>query len=333
MNSATAVGCTVLLALLTGTHAATWGAFKDSPFESFKRLSFVRSIVLAVTAAFVLSTATGLATALGLPVLVGVLYATERFATEWWKSFIREDEQGAYAIPMRVAVRGRTVDARFPRYVTGAVVLAGAVMAGWTAAVLQPEDGGPAWLLVLVGSVGGWLTAAGGAWKDAPVEGFSGWKFLRSPTVATAWTVLLMLFTDDWVALAVGAGGLSVLSIETYKTFFTRGRPPGKFAGKPVRHVAQPQRNRCRLLHAGSYACLACAAGLAALIGGPALPSPTAFLLVGLAAGALTIALLVAAVDPAQGPADQRRVAQDADRLDRQSRTSGVEDALRRAER
>ena len=189
MNSATAVGCTVLLALLTGTHAATWGAFKDSPFEGFKRLSFVRSIVLAVTAAFVLSTTTGLATALGLPVLVGVLYATERFATEWWKSFIREDEQGAYAIPMRVAVRGRTVDARFPRYVTGAVVLAGAVMAGWTAAVLQPEDGGPAWLLVLVGAVGGWLTAAGGAWKDAPVEGFSGWKFLRSPTVATAWTL------------------------------------------------------------------------------------------------------------------------------------------------
>ena len=52
-----------------------------------------------------------------------------------------------------------------------------------------------------------------------------------------------------------------------------------------------------------------------------------------LATGALTIALLVAAVDPAQGPADQRRVDQDADRLDRQSRTSGVEDALRRAER
>src|SRR3954453_5384896 len=32
-------------------------------------------------------------------------------------------------------------------------------------------------------------TAVGGAWKDAPIEGFSGWKFLRSPAIATAWAV------------------------------------------------------------------------------------------------------------------------------------------------
>ena len=44
---------------------------------------------------------------------------------------------------------------------------------------------------MLVGGTGGWLTAVGGAWKDAPVEGFSGWKFLRSPAVATGWALLL----------------------------------------------------------------------------------------------------------------------------------------------
>ena len=43
----------VILALLTGTHAATWGAFKDSPFEGFKPVSFARTIVLAVLAAAV----------------------------------------------------------------------------------------------------------------------------------------------------------------------------------------------------------------------------------------------------------------------------------------
>jgi hypothetical protein len=333
MSTATTIGCTALLGLLTGTHAATWGAFKDSPFEGFKRPSFLRSIVVAVTAALALATTTGLTTALGLPVLVGVLYATERFATEWWKSFVREDEQGAYAIPMRIAVLGRPVDARFPRYVAGAAVLAGVVLAGWVVAALQPEDGGPVLLSMLFGAVGGWLTAAGGAWKDAPVEGFSGWKFLRSPVVATAWTGLLMPFTTDWVALAVGAGGLSVLSIETYKTFFTRGRPPGKFDGKPVRHVAQPQRHRCRLLHASTYAALASATGLAALVDPAATPSPTVFSLAGLTAAALTIAVLVACLDPARGRADRRRVVRGADRLDRQSRTSRVEVALRRAER
>ena len=29
---------------LTGLHAATWGAFKDSPFEGFRMASFVRSV-------------------------------------------------------------------------------------------------------------------------------------------------------------------------------------------------------------------------------------------------------------------------------------------------
>lgn len=333
MNSATTVGYVVLLGLLTGTHAATWGGFRDAPFEGFKRVSFLRSIVAAVMAAVALATATGLETTMALPVLVGVLYATERFATEWWKSFIREDNQVAYAIPMRIAVLGRPVDARFPRYVTGAAVLACVVTAGWTAAALQPDDGGPLWLLVLFGGLGGWLTAAGGAWKDAPVEGFSGWKLLRSPTAATTWTVFLLPFTRDWVALAVAAGGLSVLSIETYKTFFTGGRPPGKFTGRPVRHSAQPQRNRCRLLHAGSYAAFAAAAGLAAMLGPGVRPTPSALSLVVLAAVASTTAVLVAFVDTSTGRADQRRVVRDADRLDRQSRTSGAEVVVRRAER
>jgi len=31
---------------LTGLHAATWGAFKDSPFEGFRIRSFARSIAL-----------------------------------------------------------------------------------------------------------------------------------------------------------------------------------------------------------------------------------------------------------------------------------------------
>ncbi len=118
---------------------------------------------------------------------------------------------------------------------------------------------------MLVGGIGGWLTAVGGAWKDAPVEGFSGWKFLRSPVVATAWTIMLLPFTQDWVSLTFAAAGLSVLSIETYKTFFTGGRPPGKFDGKPMRPGVDVQRHRCQVLHSGVYVCLASVAGMAAL--------------------------------------------------------------------
>ena len=45
------IASVIVLALVTGTHAATWGAFKDAPFEGFKVTSFVRTLALAVLAA------------------------------------------------------------------------------------------------------------------------------------------------------------------------------------------------------------------------------------------------------------------------------------------
>lgn len=302
----------VLLGIVAGTHAATWGAFKDSPFEGFKWVSFIRSLALATVVAAVLATTTELDSTLAPIVLLGVIYASERLATEWWKSFFREDDQSAYAIPMRVAVAGRTVDARLPRYLTAVLVLAGLVLAGCTAAALQPAGGGALWLLVLVGGIGGWLTAVGGAWKDAPVEGFSGWKFLRSPVVATAWTIVLLPFTHDWVALAVAAAGLSVVSIETYKTFLTGGRPPGKFDGKPVRLVPGGRREHCRLVHAGLYAGLACVAGLAVLFDAGDQSTWSLLSLTVLAVAAATMVVLVAlSPTPATEPVVRRKVVPD----------------------
>lgn len=241
-----------LLGGMTGLHAATWGAFKDAPFEGFRTCSFVRSIVLGVTVAVVVASTTTLGSTTPVVALIGLLYTGERLATEWWKTFLREDPQTAYAIPMRLALRGHPVDARLPRYTVGLTVLVALVLCAGTAHTLAPVDP-PVWLTVLVAGIGGWLTAFGGAWKDAPIEGFSASKFLRSPVVATGWVLLLLPTTRNWLLLAVAAGGLSVLSIETYKTFLTGGRPPGKFAGKPIRHTPGRTRETCRLLHSGLY--------------------------------------------------------------------------------
>jgi len=73
----------------------------------------------------------------------GLIYAVERLATELWKSFIREDDQDAYAIPMRIAVLGRTVDGRGPRYLLGVAIFVAVVVMAFVAAQLQPADGGP----------------------------------------------------------------------------------------------------------------------------------------------------------------------------------------------
>jgi hypothetical protein len=214
----------------------------------------VRSVLLGVVVSVPVGRLSGMEVTDGLLVVIGLSYAAERLSTEWWKAILRDDDQGAYTIPMRLAVRGRIVDAPIVRYAVGLAVLVGLAMALAATALAQsqlPEL--PGELLVVLGGIGGWLTAFGGAWKDAPVEGFQLAKFFRSPVVATAWVLVLVPFTSQLAVLAVAAGGLSVASIETYKTFLNGGAP-GKFGDKPVRFPSVEVRRACRTLHGSLYA-------------------------------------------------------------------------------
>jgi hypothetical protein len=90
-------------------------------------------------------------------------------------------------------------------------------------------------MVALVGSIGGWVSALGGAWKDAPFEGFQPFKFLRSPLLAAGWALLLEQLSSDMVVVALAAIGYTIATTESYKTFLFPSRPRGKFAGKPVR--------------------------------------------------------------------------------------------------
>ena len=204
------------IGVLAGWHAANWGAYKDTPYEGFRWSSYVRSVLIAGVAALVLGRLVGIDAVPPLLVLLGMVYAVERFATEWWKSILREQDQSVYTIPMRLGIRGRTVDRSLARYAVGVgTVLVLLLLAGTAELVQQALPATPALVTILIGGLGGWLTAVGGAWKDAPIEGFSGWKFLRSPVVATAWAVPLSMRTDHWVGLALSAAGFAVASSET----------------------------------------------------------------------------------------------------------------------
>jgi hypothetical protein len=251
-----AFAAAVVLGALTGLHAATWGAYKDSPFEGFRVRSFLRSVAAGCIAS--LGFAVWSSPASGRPsllVTVGVVYSLERLATEWWKAFVREDDQTAYSIPMRVAVGGRPIDRWQTRGVVGIGIVAILVGGGLAAAEVEEALARTAsWgVVIAVGGLGGLATAVGGAWKDAPIEGFSGWKFLRSPVVATLWAIPVSLLTTHLFLVVLSAGGLSVASIETYKSFFTGGRPPGKFASKPVVHRLPAVRRRLGSIHAGLW--------------------------------------------------------------------------------
>jgi hypothetical protein len=152
------------------------------------------------------------------------------------------------------------VESRTVRYTLGSGVALCLLGSSWilsnTESFLPSSSSGTQ---ILVGGLGGWLTAGGGAWKDAPIEGFSGWKFMRSPLVATAWAVPLSLLTHDPVVLVLSAGGFAVASIETYKTFLTGGRAPGKFATKVVRFEYPACRYISAIVHVTLWAGVAMA--------------------------------------------------------------------------
>jgi hypothetical protein len=123
----------------------------------------------------------------------------------------------------------------------------------------------PFWLaLAIAGSLGGWFSAMGGAWKDAPIEGFDFFKFLRSPGIALFWAILLSRFTQNLLIIAIAAEGFTVATIETYKTFFFPDKPRGKWTGKPVHfpHMLVT-RQRFRTVYFGIWAAVIVAFALA----------------------------------------------------------------------
>jgi hypothetical protein len=225
----------LLVGALAGAHTATWGMYKDAPHEGFRR--YPRSIAVSMAAAPVVYVLAGLDAGriADLVILFGVVYVVERGITEFYKVYWRDEDQSKYFIPMQFHVFGRVIHSRAQRLAIGiphAAVIIGLIFfirwfGRWSEA--------PFWLLVVtLGSIGGWISAFGGAFKDAPIEGFEWFKFFRSPVVAALYALLLSVFTSDLVVIALAAEGFTVATLETWKTFFFPSKPRGKFAGKPV---------------------------------------------------------------------------------------------------
>lgn len=227
-----------LVGLLAGLHAATWGMYKDAPHEGFSRGKYARSPILGTILGVLVQGATGLdpRRAADLVVLFGAIYVVERTVAEIYKTFLREEDQSKYFIPMQFHVFGRVVRSRAARLVVGGLYTGLLVALVVGASHLEQDVAGrqPLFTVLLVGGLGGWISAFGGAWKDAPSEGFQLFKFFRSPALATLYAVGLFYLTDSLVAITLAATGYTVATTETYKTFFFPAKPRGKFAGRPV---------------------------------------------------------------------------------------------------
>jgi len=228
----------LVVGILVGLHVATWGMYKDAIHEGFHVARYFRSVIVGATLALLLRPYTDLdlTNAGGLVVYFGMVYVCERIVVEIWKTFFRDENQAKYTIPMQFQLLRTPIRSRGLRAAVGVLCLVVLGLAGLGINGLQGASlpVNPVIAALAVGSVGGWLTAVGGAWKDAPVEGFEPLKFFRSPLMTMAFALALAPFTDRWLFLAMAALGYERGAVETYKTFFFPNKPRGKFAGKPI---------------------------------------------------------------------------------------------------
>ncbi len=239
------LGTAVLVGSASGADASIWGMYKDAAHEGFAWPRFWRSVVIGASAALFIQ----LVLHLSLPrpsavlLLFGLAYAAERGVVETWKTFFRDEDQAKYAIPMQFSLRGIPVKHRGARVAAGVGYIGALVLAGW---LISRFDAGTPTLLraAVAGFMVGLVIAVGGAWKDAPVEGFETLKFFRSPILTTSFSVLLFPLADSVLLAAAASIGYERAASENYKTFFFPSRPRGKFAGKPVTHPEMLQNRR-----------------------------------------------------------------------------------------
>ena len=227
-----------VLGCLAGLHTATWGMYKDSIHEGFFWPRYFRSpiagAVMAVIA-YVIARPV-LSTPAGMVAFFGVAYVLERGLIELWKTFLRNEDQSKYFIPMQFAVFGKVIQSQSRRLIIGAIMTAAVcgtfLLVHYSAPKLPLTDS--VLVVFLVASISGWISAFLGAWKDAPLEGFQPLKFVRSPLWAGFWGLLIAHFSTSILVVMMAGLGYTIFTLETYKTFFFPSKPRGKFAGKPI---------------------------------------------------------------------------------------------------
>ena len=239
----------IIIGFLAGLHASTWGMYKDAPHEGFSWLRYFRSAIVGSVFGIIayISTHPNLNTPGQLVLFFGVTYVLERGAIEFWKTFLRTEDQSKYFIPMQFAIFGKVVLSKTHRLMIG-IPIAFTVVAVFLAiyfishqTVTLPRT---LPMILIVASIGGWISAFLGAWKDAPIEGFETLKFFRSPFVAALWGCILAFFTTSYLVIMMASLGLTIATLETYKTFFFPSRPRGKFVGKPIKFPEMLERRK-----------------------------------------------------------------------------------------
>jgi hypothetical protein len=218
---------TILIGFAAGIHAAVYGAYKDSPHESFLFRRFLRELLFAGTIAAGLAYF-HLSDGQSLFIVYLTVFALARIATEFWKLFLRVEPQGGYRIPTQIHWFRIVVHNWFARLLLGAGFL-GSIYGCYRLFRLLPHSIEWPVIGLIVGCGIGIAEAIAGGYKDGTIEGFSFLKFLKSPTFGAFGGLLASYHTYDIAFLMLAAVGTMRMINELLFKMVVPGYAPGKF--------------------------------------------------------------------------------------------------------
>lgn len=224
----------LFIGIVVGIHGASYGAYKDSPYEGFKLRRVIREILIAGTIGLLFSVYSRAETEEYFIVFL-IIFAFSRLITEFYKLFIRVESQDLYKIPTQIHFYGKVVTSKVKRLLLGALpaffILVIYILGEYGLTKFPTTVKG-----IVLGLIMGLATATAGSYKDGFFEGFDMYKFLRSPFLGTIGGVLVSQFTSNALFIILCAVGFERLNVEVYKAFLKKGYWPGKFGSGKVRH-------------------------------------------------------------------------------------------------
>lgn len=216
------------LGLAAGAHGALYGAYKDSPHESFRPKRFIRELVLALVMSVGLVVVFPVAAHESAFILYVSVFALTRIATEFWKLFVRVEPQDGFRIPTQFHCVTGVVRHPALRLLLGIGFLA-SIYGIWALCTLIPRDASTVVKGLLSGLAIGTAEAIAGAYKDGTIEGFHWFKFFKSPVFGTIGGIVAAGHTTDGVFLVLGAIGTMRMFLELLFKMLPRDYTPGKF--------------------------------------------------------------------------------------------------------
>ena len=233
-----------ITALVSGLYTCLWGAFKDAPYEGFKPKTFPRSIYFHVAIflpLYFIPYFSAQFQQLGLVQIFFLIMGLERFLAEIYKGFFRTEDQQKYFVPSRITFFGRPVTSDLLRYGAGGLIVAIVFAFLLIAAPIKSF-----WGYLVTGYCTGLLVALGGAYKDAPFEGFKWLKFQRSGVVLAALSPLFYFLGNLEYPGRVGVSHLHERRVRAIHRRVLQDLHPAQY----VRQIpTQPTPNPARIGH------------------------------------------------------------------------------------